>query len=61
MSTISQEFRKDDLLTGLKTGKNYISAAVVAMVALALSIALAIASGGTPMMGLQAAIYGPFV
>jgi MFS superfamily sulfate permease-like transporter len=31
------------------------------MVALCLSIALSIASGGTPMMGLQAAIYGPFV
>ena len=61
MSSELREYRKDDLLQGLKTGKNYLSAAVVAMVALALSIALAIASGGTPMMGLQAAIYGPFI
>jgi len=50
----------DDLLVGLKTCQNYISGAVVSMVALGLSIGLAIASGATPMMGLQTAIYGPF-
>ena len=31
------------------------------MVALCLSIGLAIASGATPMMGLQSAIYGPLI
>jgi len=43
----------------MKTGQNYLSAAVVSMVALGLSIGLSIASGATPSMGLQAAVYGP--
>ena len=53
--------RKDDLYNGLKNKQNWLSALQVAMVAMCLSIALSIASGGTPMMGLQAAIYGPFL
>ena len=44
--------RKDDLLIGLKNKTNWSSALQVSMVALCLSIALSIASGGTPMMGL---------
>jgi sulfate permease, SulP family len=44
----------------LKNPTNYVSALVVALVAMPLSIALGTASGVTPMMGLEAAIYGPF-
>jgi hypothetical protein len=44
--------RKDDLYNGLKNKQNWLSALQVAMVAMCLSIALSIASGGTPMMGL---------
>ena len=50
----------DNLLLGLKNPRNYISAMVVALVAMPLSIALGTASGVTPMMGLMTAIYGPF-
>lgn len=54
-------YPKDDIIKGFKTLQNYLSGAVVAMVALCLSIGLAIASGATPMMGLQAAVYGPAI
>jgi len=50
----------DNLLLGLKNPRNYIAAMVVALVAMPLSIALGTASGVTPMMGIEAAIYGPF-
>ena len=53
--------RVDKLWEGLKNKRNYISGMVVCLVAIPLSIALAIASGGEPMMGLMAAIYGPFL
>ena len=49
------------MIEGLKDKQNYIAGTVVCLVAIPLSIALAIASGGEPMMGLMAAIYGPFI